>query len=362
VIDKLENDVYSFARENGINERKVVDVSSGICPCGPSKKVTAAIRKAIRDIRFLPDPSLSRLRRTISSKLGINGDGLLFANSVEELIYLISSVFNPKKVLAAGPLLGIHSKALSASGEEIESIEGEGAGFVMEGKAPWKRPGDAGLVFISQPNRITGRLADSGWLEETLDFCGTRNNLAVLDESLIEFTGDQGSCERASLGQGVVVLRSTANFYGLPGLGLAYAVSSPGIIERLKEAKHCEVNTLAAAAARAAVTDKTYGQSARKYIAEERKFLVESLKKTGRFTCYDSDSNVLLIKAAYPAEDMSAVLARHGFLISAWKTGEAPGETFFRVSVMEHEKNVKFLRILKQAAGMMPAGSPSSRL
>jgi threonine-phosphate decarboxylase len=361
VIDKLENDLYSFARENGFNERKVVDVSSGICPCGPSKKVKAAIRKAIRDIRFLPDPSLSRLRRTISSKLGIDGDSLIFANSVEELIYLISSAFNPKKVLAAGPLLDIHLKALSASGEEVEYLEGEGAGFAMEGKASGTGPGDAGLVFISQPNRITGRLADSGWLGETLDFCGSRNNLAVLDESLIEFTGNQGNCERASRGQGVVVLRSTANFYGLPGLGLAYAVSSPGIVERMKGKKHCEVNTLAASAARAAVRDKTYGQSARKYITEERKFLVESLEKTGRFTCYDSDSNVLLIKAAYPEEETSAALAKQGFLISAWKTGEAPRDTFFRVSVMEHEKNVKFLRILKRAAGITPAGSSSSR-
>jgi histidinol-phosphate/aromatic aminotransferase/cobyric acid decarboxylase-like protein len=339
----MENDIYSFARERGLNERKVVDVSSGICPCGPSKKVRAAIRKGIKDLHLLPDPSLSRLRRTIASKLGIDGGSLIFANSIEELLHLVSNVFTPGKVLSAGPLLETHSRAFSASGAEVEQIEAE---KLSTG------PAESGLVFISQPNRITGRLADREWLEEALDFCVMRNNLAVLDESLIEFTGDGGNCKRASRGQGVIVLRSTANFYGLPGLGLAYAVSSPGIIESLKIKKHCEINTLAASAARAALTDKTYGQTARKYTVGERKFLLQSLKGVEGFTCYDSDSNVLLIKTSHPAEKVSDLLAKQGFLISAWKTGEAPGETFFRMSVMGHEKNVKFLRILKRAAGV----------
>jgi len=312
----VENDIYGFARKHGLNGRKIVDVSSGICPCGPSKKVKTAIRKAIRDIRLLPDPSLARLRKTVSSMLGIDGDSLIFGNTVEELLYLISSVFKPGKV-----------------GEEISTGAGE-----------------AGLVFISQPNRITGRLADSGRLDEMLDFCATRDDLAVVDESLIAFTGDNGSCERAAREEAVVVLRTTVNFYGLPGLGLAYAVSSPGIIERLNGKRRCEVSVLAAAAARAALRDKSYAQAARRYIAAERTFLVQSLQKIGGFTSYDSDSNVLLIKAACPAEEVSAFLSRHGFLISTWKTGDAPSETFFRLSVMEHEKNVKFLRILRQAA------------
>jgi len=338
----VENDIYGFARKHGLNGRKIVDVSSGICPCGPSKKVKTAIRKAIRDIRLLPDPSLARLRKTVSSMLGIDGDSLIFGNTVEELLYLISSVFKPGKVLVDGPLLDVHSRALCSSGAEVEELD--------LGEEISTGAGEAGLVFISQPNRITGRLADSGRLDEMLDFCATRDDLAVVDESLIAFTGDNGSCERAAREEAVVVLRTTVNFYGLPGLGLAYAVSSPGIIERLNGKRRCEVSVLAAAAARAALRDKSYAQAARRYIAAERTFLVQSLQKIGGFTSYDSDSNVLLIKAACPAEEVSAFLSRHGFLISTWKTGDAPSETFFRLSVMEHEKNVKFLRILRQAA------------
>jgi histidinol-phosphate aminotransferase len=337
----MEDDIYSFARERGISERKAVDVSSGICPCGPSGKVRAAIRKAIRDIRFPPEPSLSRLRRTVSSKLGAAGNNVFFANSVEELLRLISGVFRPQKVTALGPVLDVHSSALTSSGSEIEYASwGEGG-----------ETGSGGLVFVSQPNRISGRLVDLDRMDRMFD-SGGHDNLVVVDESLIEFTGDPGSCERAFREERVIVLRSTANFYGLPGLGVAYAISSPGIIGRLKEKKSCEVNTLAAAAARAALIDKTYRETARKYVAEERKLLCRSIERIGGFRCFDSDSNVFLIQASCPAEEISSILARKGFLIRPWKTGDAPGGVFLRMSVMEHEKNVKFLRVLKQAAGV----------
>lgn len=345
----MENGIDSFVKEHGLNERKVTDVSSGICPCGPSKKVRAAIRKAVRDIRFPAGPALARLRNTLASKLGVDGDCLVFSNSVEELLRLVSSVFDPKKILSAGPLLDVHSAALSASGAKVEHAAYGENGSLKEMGPITPESANASLIFISQPNRITGCLSETEWMRKTLDSFGPDKAIAVVDESLIEFTDDPGSCGRAARGEGVIVLRSTVNFYGLPGLGLAYAVSSPDIITKLERAKNCEVNILAAVAARAAVRDGTYRRTARKYIADEKKFLLEALEKIRGLTCCDSDSNVLLLRAACPVDKMSVILARKGFLMADWRTAEEPGETFFRVSVMGHEKNVKFVRILKQA-------------
>lgn len=348
----MEEDLYSFAREHGLNERKVVDVSSGISPCGPSKKVRAAIRKAVREIRFSPDPYLWRLRRTVSSRLGVDGDHIMFANSVEELLHLISDVFEPPRVLAAGPLLDVHSRILSSSGAFVEHSDlPEGRASVADAVQVREGLGETGLVFVSQPNRITGCLADERRIDDTLEFWGAHNAVLVIDESLVEFTGDPGSCERAARSQGLIVLRSTANFYGLPGLSAAWAVSSPEIIGRLKGKKRCEVNVLAASAARAAVKDKTYAEATRKYIADERKYLVRSLGKIGGFSCPDSDSNVFTVKTGLPVDRVLALLARHGFLADVWRPGGSSGGTFLRVSVMEHEKNVKFLRVLGMAAG-----------
>lgn len=345
----MKSDKYNPGGEYGLDGRKVVDVSSGICPCGPSKKVRAAIRKAVREVCFPPDLYLSRLRKSLSSKLGIGGDSLLFANSIEELLHLISYVFRPRKVWAAGPMLDLHRVALSSSGAEVGSLhDKEGDFSPKDGAVPPAGEGTC-LVFFSQPNRVTGRLADDVSIGKVVNSLGGEDTLVVVDESLIEFTDSPGNCRKAATGEGLIVLRSTANFYGLPGLGLAYVVSSPGLIERLEAVKHCQVNTLAAAAARAAIKDKTYLKTARKFIGEERKFLKDAINKTGDFVCRDSDSNVMLMGTKRSAKKICALFARKGLLMTVWDSGEEPGETFFRLSVMGHEKNIKFVRILREA-------------
>src|ERR1700690_175807 len=136
----MEKDLYLFAEEQHKNLSKVIDVSAGICPLGPSKKVKAAIRKAVRDIDRYPDPELRRMRNFFSSKFGINKHGILFANSINELLKLVPSVF-----------------------------------------------GTDGLVIISNPDRITGRLAPRDELIKTLSVNTGKGCMIVLDEALIEF-------------------------------------------------------------------------------------------------------------------------------------------------------------------------------
>ena len=176
----MKDDKYDLGGERCLAGRKVVDVSSGICPCGPSKKVRAAIRKAVREVCFPPDLYLWRLRKSLSSRLGIGGDSLLFANSVEELLNLISDVLRPGKVRAAGPLLDLH--------REVENLHDKEGGFSSEDGAVAPAKEGTCLVFFSQPNRITGQLADDVRIGNVINFSGEEDTLVVVDESLIEFT------------------------------------------------------------------------------------------------------------------------------------------------------------------------------
>ena len=91
-------------------------------------------------------------------------------------------------------------------------------------------------------------------------------------------------------------------------------------------------------------------KAARKFIGEERKFLTDAINKTGEFMCRDSDSNVMLMGTKRSAKEICALFAKKGFIMTVWDSDEEPGETFFRLSVMGHEKNIKFVRILREAA------------
>jgi threonine-phosphate decarboxylase len=344
----MHRDLYSFARQQGLNERRAIDVSSGISPLGPSKKVKASIRKAIKDIHTYPDPALSKLRRFFSSKFRLAEEGLLFANSMEELIHLIPAVLRPKKVVVAGLSPGLYEEASAAAGAAVSNLfPEEKKDFDLDIDMVRGNLDDVDLLFISNPNRITGGLADREKLYETLKYAASKKVVVVLDESLIEFTEDHGYHGNISSGDNIVVLRTTGYFYGLPGLELAYAVSSASLINELGDKIHWNVNTLAVEAAKTALKDRAYQKQTRIFVETEKRFLMGSLRKIKGITCYESGSNMLLIKLEYPEEKLLKSLGREGFFIRDSAEIRGLDRSFLRLSIMGHDKNKKLLRILK---------------
>jgi len=339
----MQRDLYSFARKQGLNEKKVVDSSSGISPLGPSRKVRAAIRKAIKDLNIYPDPSLLRLRRFFVSRFGLAEEGLFFASSMEELVYLLPTVFRPTRVLVVGPSLNLYEDASTAAGAVVTYlISGESSGFDIDVTTIRQNLDGIDLLFIANPNRLTGRLTDRKELYQTLKHAADKKVLVVLDESLIEFTKD---CDYY-IGDNIVVLRTTAHFYGLPGLELAYAVGSASVINDLGKAMNGNVTMLAAEAARVSLMDKTYQKLVRNFVADEKRHLMRALKKIKGLICYESDSNMVLIRLEYHEEELLNSLARAGFFIRDCAEIRGLDSSFLRLSIMDRDKIKKFLRIV----------------
>jgi threonine-phosphate decarboxylase len=317
---------------------------------GPSNKVKAAIRKAVKRIGDAPDPESSRLRRSFSSRFGVPGDAFLFGNSLHELLCLILNALRPKRVLVIGPAPDIYEDASVAAGAEVSCLCGsEGTDFEVEMEAIRNRVEDVDLLFIANPGRVAGRLVRKTDMETLLRFTSERKVTVVLDESLIEFTGEDGHLGSAATRGHLIVLRTTAFFYGLAGLELAYAVSSPPL-RRALHGKQCgDINVLAQEAARTALKDKAYVRLTRKYVCDEKTLMAKAIGKIGGVTFLGSDSNMFLIKAEGFEREMAVALQRDGFRIEDCSDVRGLGPHFFRLSVMGHDRNKKFLRILKEA-------------
>jgi histidinol-phosphate/aromatic aminotransferase/cobyric acid decarboxylase-like protein len=166
----------------------------------------------------------------------------------------------------------------------------------------------------------------------------------AIDESLLEFTGQ----DRFIAGAGnVITLRTTANFYGLPGLELAYAVSNESTIRELRMRRDCSLNILAVEAARTALKDETYRKLARRFIAAEKELLSKGLEKVSGITYFDSDSNVYLVKLERPEDRILDSFLRSGFFIRDCSDIAGLGRSFLRLSVMSHDRNLKLLRLMK---------------
>ncbi len=331
-----------------MKEDKIIDVSPGICPLGPSNKVKAAIRKAAKDIKNCPDAAIARLERLFSSKFGVLNDRIIFANSVREVVGSIMRAFGPKRVLIAGPALRLCEEAASKTGAEVLYLDPyEESGFAVDAGKIIKELDGVDLVCIANPNRISGRSVDAVTLSRILEGSAQKNLFVVIDESLIEFTGEDSFDHVAAAGRNVIIIRTTAHFYGLPGLELAYAVSDQQAIRQLRDVKDCSLNLLSVEAARTALKDKTYGKLTRRFIAGEKELLARELGKVAGVTCYDSDSNVYLVKVERPGDRILDSFLRSGLLIKDCKDIAGMGKSFLRLSVMSHDRNLKLLRLIK---------------
>ncbi|MEC4675518.1 MAG: aminotransferase class I/II-fold pyridoxal phosphate-dependent enzyme [Nitrospirota bacterium] len=324
-----------------------IDDSFGISPVGPSKKIKASIRKAVKSINEHPTAGLTRLNRLFSSKFGIQEEGILLAGSMEELIYLIPSVFRPERVLVLGPAPDIYGDASSAAGAEVSYLNtDEKSGFSADtGEIKEKLKG-IDLLFISNPNRITGRLIDRKSLYPALSVAMEKKTCIVLDESLIEFTGDDDYYENLSKSNRLIVIRTTANFYGLQGLELAWAVTSPETASVLKKHIHWRINNLAVEAARTALRDDAYRRLAIKHINDEKRLLLNAFKKLACVKIYHSDANILLLKLESNWEKIAGALSESGISIKNCADIVGLDSSYLRLSVMKHESNLKFIRIL----------------
>ncbi len=341
----MKKDIHTFAEEQKINLTRVTDVSAGVCPLGPSKRVKAAVRRAAKDIDLPADRDCRRLRTYFRSKFGIEKDCILFANSGRELLYRCRQALRPGKVLSAAPVIPPQWMP-PAGGAGREAADTGGKRITVPEQL---RSGD--LLIVSNPDRITGRLSCREDLQDVVNAAAAGGAVVVLDEALVEFTGDSRFPQDADNSDNLIIIRTTANFYGLPGLELAYAVSSPGTVAKLRDVFPPDLNHLAIEAAAAALKDRTYIRAAQEFIRQERREFLASLRKIDGLTVFPSDSNVFLVKVALHREAILGRLSRAGFLIQDCSDIEGLDDSYLRMSVMSHDKNRKCVRILKEIAG-----------
>ncbi len=331
-----------------MKDEKSIDVSSGICPLGPSGKVKAAVRRAVKEIKGRPDAALARLGRLFSSRFGIDGDRIFFSNSVRELVGAVMRALVPKKVLILGPAPRLYEEAAAKTGAKAIYLDSFGEPeFAADAGRIIRESGGVDLLFIANPNRISGRLVDREALSRVIEISAQEKVFVVIDESLIEFTIGEGFDHVAAAGGNLITIRTTAHIYGLPGLELAYAVSDRAVVRQLMKVNDCCLNVLSVEAARAALKDKTYVKLARRFIAEEKELIAKELGKVEGVNFYESDSNVYLVKVERPGERVQDFFLRAGLLIKDCSDMAGLGKSFLRLSVMSHDRNLKLLRLMK---------------
>jgi histidinol-phosphate aminotransferase len=172
--------------------------------------------------------------------------------------------------------------------------------------------------------------------------------MLVIDESLIEFTQQNSLMEQVREKRNIIVLRTTACYYGLVGLELAVAASSGAVIAALRERIHGELHLPAVVAARAAIKDTAFRRMTSTFIEDERRLLQRAVSGLRGIGLYGSDSNVLLFKHHPCMAAVARTARKAGLAVELYEGRDGSEPPLLRISIMRHEHNLQLIKILKK--------------
>ncbi|MFZ5647639.1 MAG: threonine-phosphate decarboxylase CobD [Bacillota bacterium] len=337
------------AREYGIPEKDFIDFSASINPLGPAPGVYRAITENLWRIRHYPDPECGRVPELLARHLGVEKDNLILGNGGADLIYILPNALKIRRALVAAPTFSEYAEAVYASGGVVEYAA---YGRSIEEIISYLPGNDA--VFICNPNNPTGRVIDRSSIMAVLEAAEEAGILVVVDEAFIDFVEDRAeislmgeACSRSRL----VVLYSMTKFFGVPGLRLGAAVARPEIIRLMKKSKDpWSVNTLAAVAGEAALTDKRHMEETLKLVKEERSHLFLGLSSLPGVRPFPSGANFLLVDitgTGLTPGEMVEKLGRKGILVRNCSNFKGLDLPCIRVAVRKRDENDALIDAIK---------------
>jgi cobalamin biosynthetic protein CobC len=143
------------------------------------------------------------------------------APGTQILLPPVFSLVKPGRAAILGPTYAEHAHAAAVAGHTAVELDDLSA------------LADADLAVVVNPNNPDGRVVSRAALLSLADALRQRGGLLVIDEAFMDVgPSEESLCGDVGQG-GIVVLRSFGKFFGLAGLRLGFAITSPDIAERL---------------------------------------------------------------------------------------------------------------------------------
>ncbi|MFQ3615398.1 MAG: threonine-phosphate decarboxylase CobD [Cyanobacteriota bacterium] len=343
----------------GCSPHLILDFSASINPLGPPESAIAAIQAHLGDLRHYPDPDYTDLRRAIAAFHHLSSDWVLPGNGAAELLtWAARDLATLDTVCLLTPAFGDYLRALQAFGATVEKIPLAGVGVrgcgndgVTEPVIP--SPPHSGWL-LNNPHNPTGTLLPREMILPLLD----ASPLVVVDEAFMDFLPPEAQSQVSLLAwvarcPNLVIVRSLTKFYSLPGLRLGYAIAHPDRLRRWQQWRDpWSVNSLAAAAAIAALADTSFQQRTWDWLPPARQQLFDGLAALPGLHPLPSAANYLLVQIDDSATDLQTrLLQQQQILIRHCTSFPELGDRFFRVAVRTRAENQRLVEALESMIG-----------
>jgi histidinol-phosphate aminotransferase len=336
----------------------LAELGSNENPLGPSPRALAAIQEALREVLRYPDPKGGALKSALAAHLRVDPAQITLGNGSHELLMLIAQCFADASTSVVFSEFGfaVFPIATAASGAQairVPALPRDHAamplGHDLDAIAAAVRA-DTRLVYLANPNNPTGTWFDDAALERLLARVSA-TTLVVVDEAYHEYVAAAGvsaALQFLARFQNLVVTRTFSKAHALAGLRVGYAVSAPevaAVLERLRESFN--VNSLALAAAEAALGDQEHVTRARTWNLAEREWLADRLRALG-LRVLPSQTNFVLVDFARDAAPIESALLERGVIVRPMGGYGLP--QCLRISVGSRGENERLLEAMGKVA------------
>ncbi len=253
--------IAELEREYGVSN--IIKLASNENPLGSSPAALKAIAGGMHELCLYPDANGFELKSALSARYAVPAECITLGNGSNDVLVLLAeawltpehnAVFSeycfavyPIATQAAGATANI-AAALPADSDMPLGHDLEALAAQIDDKTR--------IVFIANPNNPTGTWLDPDKLQDFINNV-PENCLLVLDEAYLEYA-DMAVDTTSWLNKypNLVITRTFSKAYGLAGMRVGYALSSPQVAAVLNRVRQpFNVNSLALLAAEAALGD-----------------------------------------------------------------------------------------------------------
>jgi len=341
--------VAELYREWGVAE--AVKMASNENPLGPSPLAVSAMERELQLAHVYPESSAPDLRAGIASHFGVEADTVILGNGSDEIMDMAAHVFlrpGDDAVMGASSFSMYRICVQAFGGRPVQvPLKRYGLDLLAMARAVNDR---TRLVFVAIPNSPTGTIVSHRDFEAFLGDLPRDGLLVVVDEAYREYVQD-GDCPHGlDYVQGelpVLVLRTFSKIYGLAGLRVGYGFARPWLIELLNRVRPpFNVNSLAQAAALAALSDREHVHRSRELNRDGMRYLLDELSGMG-LEVIPSQANFVAFCLKENAKPYYEALLKKGIIVR--HLASFGMEDCIRVTVGKPEQNRGFVNALREA-------------
>jgi histidinol-phosphate aminotransferase len=344
--------ISEVAREFGLDAATIVKLASNENPFGMPESAKLAITQAMGELGRYPDANGFDLKAALSERYGVPADWITLGNGSNDILEMAAHAFVEKdqSIVYSQYSFAVYALATQGLGARAIVVPAVAYGHDLEAMLA-AISSDTRLVFVANPNNPTGTFIDGATLEAFIARV-PRDVAIVLDEAYTEYLAKDKRYDAIGWVRrypNLLVSRTFSKAFGLAGLRVGFAIAQPELTDLLNRLRQpFNVNSLAQAAAIAALNDTAFLEKSAAVNAAGYRRLTEAFDKLG-LEYVPSDGNFVMVRVGDDNEAGARVnleLLKQGVIVRPVANyGLMP---WLRVTIGLPEENEAFIAALEK--------------